>query len=832
MPSAIPDRPAAKLLTRAAGAAVGVACAVMFGMGASPAFAQATDPEFAPLVGVDEEDPFEGQVIRRVTVRTPTSEPDADGETVYGSLPADLDNRARNAIRSYPGGPYRTETVRGDVDRLSRLISFRTVRTSVLPLADGSIELIFTLTEQAVVADIQVTGNRALTDQRLAQEVGDVLVGGPVERFQIERAARRMESLYRERGYYRAEVLVDEQELDDNGIVLFRVREGSRVRITDIRFVGNNTFGARFLRREIETRKAGIFRRGQIEPRTLDTDVGALIAFYRDRGYLDVRADRRITPSRDGAEAIIEFLIDEGPRYTFRDLKVEFIDADDPVFTVEQLTGLMSIRPGDVYGAAGVQASVDVIRDAYGSLGHTDAAVVPAELRDPDRPQVDLLLRIDPGPRYKTGEVIIAGNEITRQNVIRRHVEVIPGEPLSMIGIERTERRLEQTQLFSPLSVDRGVKITLQPPDAAEPGYRDVLIEVEETNTGSVNFGGAVSSDAGFFGSISLTQRNYDVSDTPDSTGEFLAGRAFRGGGQTFSLVAQPGVEFQRYSLGLSEPFLFDTDYSGSASVFFRTRDFDNFDEERLGTNLSVGRRLGTRWVGSAPIRLERVDIGSIPPDDPIDIVESQGEAIIVGLGLRLNRRTVDSRFLPSRGTLTTLGVEQVVGDFEFTRIDASYEVFLPLRGDFLGRSTVMSFATRASYIPQGPDSVPSYERLYQGGQQFRGFQFRTISPRSVRADNGEPSDVPVGGTWSYFAGLELRQPIVEDNVHIVGFLDSGTVLNEIGLDEYRVSVGVGLRLAVPQLSPAPLAFDFGFPIVKEDDDEGRLFSFSIDIPF
>jgi outer membrane protein insertion porin family len=42
----------------------------------------------------------------------------------------------------------------------------------------------------------------------------------------------------------------------------------------------------------------------------------------------------------------------------------------------------------------------------------------------------------------------------------------------------------------------------------------------------------------------------------------------------------------------------------------------------------------------------------------------------------------------------------------------------------------------------------------------------------------------------------------------------------------------MGVRVRVPQLSPAPLAFDFGFPIAKEDDDEDRLFTFSVDVPF
>lgn len=792
---------------------------------------QPSDPAFEPLVE-DEDDRFESRVIRRLVIRTPTGNIDEEEVPAYEPLNAELENRARNAIRSYEGAPFRSATVRADVDRLSRLISFGQVRTSVVPLDDGSVDLFFTLTEQPVITDVQVTGNRSLSDQRLAQAVGDVLIGGPVERFQIDRAARRMEALYRERGFYRVQVRVDESELDENGIVLFRVREGTRVKIADIRFQGADSFPPKLLRREIETRTAGFFRKGQIETRTLDNDVGAIVRFYRDRGYLDVRADRRVNTSRDGSEAIVEFLIDEGPRYTFRSLRVDFVDGALEVFTVEQLAGLMTVRPGDVYGATGIDESIKIIADAYGMMGHTGARVSSSPLRDPDRPQVDLLLTIDPGPKYRTGEVVIAGNDITKQNVIRRHVEVIPGDPLSTVSIDRTERRLRGIGLFDPENRNRGVKLTLQPPDPTDPEYRDVLIEVDETNTGGISFGGQVSSDLGLFGSISLTQRNFDVTDVPDSAGEFFAGRSFRGGGQTFQINALPGTEVQTYTISLSEPYLLETDYTGSAALQFRSRDFDEYDETRFGGNFTLGRRFGTRWVGTSSLRLQRVDIGSIPDDEPVDIVESQGAANILGIGFSLTRRTLDNRFLPDRGSFTTLSVEQVLGDFDFTRISAGHEVFIPLRGDFLGRSTVLSVATRAAYIPQGQSAVPVYERLYQGGQRFRGFDFRTISPRSVRFDNGEPSDVPVGGTWSFFTGVELRQPIVEETVHLVTFLDTGTVLESPGFEEYRVSVGVGIRIAVPVLSPAPLAFDFGFPLVDEEDDEGRLFSFSVDVPY
>ena len=66
----------------------------------------------------------------------------------------------------------------------------------------------------------------------------------------------------------------------------------------------------------------------------------------------------------------------------------------------------------------------------------------------------------------------------------------------------------------------------------------------------------------------------------------------------------------------------------------------------------------------------------------------------------------------------------------------------------------------------------------------------------------------------------------------MVAFVDTGTVQRGFGFDEYRVSVGLGIRLYIAGLSPVPLAFDFGVPVLRQDTDRRRLFTFSIDLPF
>ncbi len=791
-------------------------------------------PVLAPSIAarcLAQPEDVEGRTIRRIDLMKPML---VDGRRVLEPVSATTAQFVRNQLRSATGEPFRRRTIADDLTRLNRTGHFSAVETELETLADGTVVLTFVLTEQPIVQDVQAVGNRRITDQEIAEQV-DVLVGTPVDRFQLDRAARRVEDLYRKKGYYLVNVDWDEEELERSGIVLFRIREGERLKVTGLRFVGNDSFADRELKRQIQTREAWLLGKAPLEDDILEQDVAAIYAFYRDRGRLDVRVDKRIQPAPNNREAIVTFFIEEGPLYTYRSLRVETLDGE-PVFTADQLSGQMDLKPGDVYSINRLRRSIEQVRAAYHKLGYTDVAVRRLELRDENQPMVDLLLQVTQGAAYMTGEVVIAGNSITRHDVVRREVDaagVRPDRPLDRTAVDEAQRRLRNTRLFELQHTPP--KITLQPPDPDEPEYRDVLVEVAETNTGEFNLGAAVSSDAGVVGRISLVQRNFDLYDTPDSFGDFFSGRAFRGAGQTFRIEALPGDRVETYQVALSDPYLLGTDYTGSVAAFYRDREFREFAEQRYGARFGLGRRFGTRWTGNAVFRVESVDLSDISPDKPVDVFDVADQNIITGLGLSMTRGVLDDPYRPTKGSRTELGVEQVGllgGDFDFTRLTAEQTVYVPVYEDFMGRRTVLSFKGSVGYIPQGADDVPVYERFYLGGANFRGFAYRTVSPKGIRNDTGELGDDAVGGTWQFFFGTEIQQPVWEDMISVVGFLDTGTVTNDPGFDDYRVSVGLGLRIYVPQLSPVPLAFDFGFPIVDQPGDRDRLFTFSLDVPF
>ena len=740
----------------------------------------------------------------------------------------------RNNLRTAAGQPFDAQGLRDDVATLYRLGQFETVNAEAELLNDGSVKITYRVTEQALIRDVQTVGNTKVNDQELRAQI-PLYAGSPRDDFLVEQSLIRIKDLYRKKGYYLAEISVDETRLMDAGLLIYKIVEGPRVRIKEIEYIGNTSFSPSQLGVNIRTKPAiPLFRKGELDTDLLIDDTATLNSFYRDRGYLDVRVDHRVLLSPNSKDAKVVFLIDEGRQYRLNSIILSGSGPEEQsplkIFSNEQILSLTPLRPGEVVTSKAIEATRIEIQNAYLRMGYLDANLVTRTIRIGEQAKVDLLLNINEGTTFQAGLVRIQGNFITQDKVIRRLVRIMPGRPLDGTTLETAKERIQNTQLFND------VRITVQQPSKDEQDVRDVIVEIKEKNTGSFNFGAGIGSDAGIFGEISLRQQNFDILDFPLSAEELLAGRAFMGAGQSFNISIAPGNEVQLYSVGLTEPHLFDSDVSGSADFFYRRRIYSQYDEDRTNLGFGVGRRLGNIWTGNIGLNFQRVLLKNFDPFTPVQVAADAGPDIFASVTASLRRNTIDNFMRPSRGSITNISFSRFIpiqGDVEFWAVNAGITSFLTLAEDFLGRKQILKLKTNAGYIFGG--TPPTYESYYMGGRTLRGFQFRTVSPKSddtVGAGSATGDYQPIGGSWEFFAGAQYEYPIFAESLAGVLFVDSGTVTNTPGFSEYRVSVGFGIRLSIPQLGPAPLAFDFGFPILKQENDETQLFSFTAELPF
>ena len=739
----------------------------------------------------------------------------------------------RNNLRMGAGQPFEAKAVRDDVATLYRLGHFETVAASATLLPDGTVEVVYDLTEQALVRDILTVGNKALTDQDILAAI-PLVPGGPRDDFLLEQSIFRIKELYKARGHYLVEVSPDERRLKDSGILIFKIIEGPRVRIRKIDFVGNLSFPDKQLAAQIKTKQwFFLFQKGNLDEQQLIDDVAELDRFYKDRGFVDVRVDRRIELSPDQVEAKVVFVVTEGRRYRLRSIRIE--GAGGPgslsVYSPEQLQSLMVIRPGDFYQQALIEKSMKSLETAFKVMGYIDARVNQTYYRVGESPEVDMLISVEEGEAYDAGLVKIQGNFLTRDKVVRRLVRMQPGRPIDGREIDFSEIRLKASGLFNES------RITPQAPEPDEPTTRDLLVEVKERNTGSLNFGVSIGSDTSLAGEVSLSQSNFDLYDYPLTPGELIAGRAFRGAGQTFNITIAPGIEVSNYSVSLGEPHLFESDYGGAATAFYRNREYNTgfYNEERYGTTLTLARVLGDVWKGSVSGRFENVKLTDFSPYTPIEVYDDRGPAYLSSVSAGISRNTVDSLTRPGRGSIIDLSATYYGafgGAYNYPAFRANYSTWFTLDEDFLGRKTTLRLNSSAGWILSS--TAPTYERFYLGGRSFRGFEFRTISPTSqgyiIAPDF--PNPTPVGGQFLFFAGAQYEMPLIQEFITGVAFVDSGTVDNDFSLDQYRVSIGFGVRLYIAALGPAPIAFDFAWPLAKEPTDLPQLFSFNAELPF
>lgn len=729
-----------------------------------------------------------------------------------------------NQIRLKSGDPYDARVVQDDIVRITHLGRFGSVTARVEPRADGSVALIYVVQELPLLADVQVVGNKEVSDQKLLQ-LAVLRAGDPVDPFLIQRAIRQMQKEYELQGYFEADISDDKKVLDDSGVLIFKVREGPLATIRGIKFEGNEVYSSDELRGHIKsTTYFPIFRKGEVNREQLEADAARLRDFHRDRGYLDAQVGRRIELSPNQKDAVVVFVISEGRQFTVDQIKIE----GNQLFSQDQIRQAMVLKAGDVFTAERLRDTLRAVTDLYGKLGFIEATIRIDRLFHEREPKVDLRVTVDEGHPYVVGKVTVVGNYNTQDKVVLREVRGMrPGRRFDRAGIELTEQRLRE----SPLFTDAKVSIQGTPEELT----RDVVVEVKEGQTGSLSFGAGISSDAGVIGAIDVIQRNFDIADTPESIGELFTAKAFRGAGQYFSLNLQPGNEFSRYSISFREPYLFESDFFFDTSLFYFTRDREKYNEERIGGGVGIGQRFGDIWSGAVRLRAEQLSISDIEVDAPVDVFAVAGSSLITSAGFTLVRDTSDSRIFPTRGSRTELGIVRagvLGGDYDFTAATIDFRKFWTVDEDFFGYKTIVSLRSEIGYIFEG-DQAPVFERFYAGGHRtFRGYRFRGVGPRGIRSDTLTLGDDPVGGDWLFLLGLEYNFPIYQDIFRGVIFTDTGTVQKDLGFDEYRVSIGAGIRLKIPFLGQAPFALDFAVPIVSQEGDEEQIFSFDLALPF
>ncbi|BBO70748.1 hypothetical protein DSCA_46780 [Desulfosarcina alkanivorans] len=646
---------------------------------------------------------------------------------------------------------------------------------------------------------IDFEGNRRFWDMTLKKEV-TLFTEGNRNNIGMRKSIQNIKNRYRLAGYLdtRIEVAATDAPGDRETVrqVRLAIDEGPRTVVEEVTIAGNRTLAEAEIKKQLLTRPPAVFHDGAFVPETLDTDTYAVTTLYLQQGFRERTVDSEVTFSQDKTAAAVSLNINEGPRTTVRSISITGL-AVLPEATARQV---LVHHIGGPFRNAALAVEKEAIASLVSEKGYPHATVEARVTTSMDHTRADIVFDVDPGPLVTLGEIFISGNLRTREQVIRRELEVKPGMPLSLRALHDGQRRLRDLDIF------HGVKYrTFGLKEKAE--TVNLFVEIEENKPYYAQASGGYESDSGGFGRIRIGDHNL-----------FGLNKDLWAGGE----VSETGY---RVETRLTEPRFLGSRTTASIGAF--TEELTEFNQpfgtRTTGGSLAFGRSLGTHLTSALSFRLERRDQFSVD-NRPATRAEEETRTIFVTTPyLRYDSR--DSFVRPTRGVFSSLsvdvsrGVENRLDDFVRYLFDTRY-YRTPLEG-----LTLAGMVRVGQVLPYSDsDLVPDDQLFFLGGiRDVRGFKENLL-----RFDSAGD---PVGGKTALTGSLEARIDLGM-NLELTTFFDIGSVQDALvpdGSDRFRSSVGVGLRYITPI---GPMGLLYGHKLDREEDEPAGRFHLSIGYSF
>jgi outer membrane protein insertion porin family len=723
-------------------------------------------------------------------------------EVRHAGPPATSDELVKSNIRVKVGDPLMRTAIDDDVRNLYATGFFYNIRVAEEPLPDG-LKLVYVVMGKLTLTDIRYEGNKEMSLSKLRKKVTSK-VGDPLDEQKLFTDAQELKKLYQKSGYQKTEVTYEviPNEATGRGTVTFKIAEAPKTRVDEVTFNGATAFTQKKLRKTIKTRErwfmSWLTGSGTLKDEQFEDDKEKLADFYRENGYIDFRINDVKFDQVTDRKVAITFDIFEGRLYKTGSVEIK----GNSLFPTEDILKRLKMNSGVNFTPGGLSKDIEAIRDFYGEKGYIDTEVFARKTPNVETGNMDMVYQIEEKDKSFIEKIEIKGNIKTKDKVLRRELAVAPGEVFDMVGVKLSEKRLQGLDYFS--------KVDARPEPTDVPNRKNLVVGVEEKNTGNFTIGAGFSSVDAVVGFAEVTQGNFDLFNPPH----------FTGGGQKFRLRTQIGTERQDYQMSFTEPWFLDRKLALGIDLYHRDMSFlsDVYDQTQTGTKLSLTRALGSDFlIGSVSYTIENIGIEITDRANASPtIIEEEGGRTVSKVGASLAYDTRNSSFLPDAGQRTELFTELAGGPFG---LDTDY-FRVELRSAWyfkgFGEGHVLELSGRTGVVQNYGDSdrVPLFDRWYLGGMySLRGFDYREVGPKD---GNGEP----LGGETYWFGSAEYSIPII-DRLRFAAFYDAGMVyasayrfsqgIYNTGM--YNDNVGIGFRLNLPI---GPLRLDYGIPITSD----------------
>ncbi len=730
-------------------------------------------------------------------------------------------------------------------------------------LRDGN-AMVIQVKERPTIASISFSGNKALKEEQLQQnlDASGIRVGEALDRTTLTSIEKGLEDFYYSVGKYNAAVQAVITPLPRNRADLsFVFSEGVSAKIKQINFIGNTVFTDEELRSRfnlnVDVPWWNLFSDEKYQKQVLAGDIEALRSYYLDRGYLKFQVEStQVAISPDKKGVYITLSLNEGDVYTVDDVafRGELIGKQD------ELQSLVTMQAGDVYSASQVTALEENVKRILGEAGYAYPEVRTIPEFDDKNNQVSLSINVIPGNRMYVRDIRFVGNNVTRDEVLRREMRQMEGSWLNAKAIEMGKTRLNRLGFFEMVNVQ-----TVRVPGSSD--QVDIVYTVKEANSGSINLGVGYGTESGVSFQVGLQQDN------------------FLGTGKRVGISAMTNDYQKNISLDYRDPYWNLDGVSLGGKVFYNMFEASeagivDYTNESYGASLTWGFpfdelnffEFGVGYTHNLLSNLDQyVQIEQFLKSQT-DNINSSGALVVNDFDVSLSwtRNNLNRGYFPTAGNHQRFYYKMTVpgSDVKYFKMQYDVRQYYPLTKS---HDYALLLRGRLGYgngygQTDGQDNLfPFYENYYAGGfTSLRGFRSNSAGPKAVYNDpNGCNANIggnnpcysatndAVGGNAVALASLELFVPTpfaseeVRSQVRTSVYIDVASVwdteFSYANIDsnlpgenyyydysdptQYRASYGVALQWMSPM---GPLVFSLAKPLKIYDGDREEFFSFTI----
>ncbi len=718
--------------------------------------------------------------------------------TIFASLPVRV------------GEIYNDEKGAAAIRALFSLGLFKDVRLET----EGDV-LVVIVEERPTVSGVEFAGLKEFDKDVLSKALKEIGLseGRPYDKALTDKAEQELKRQYINRSLYGSEVVTTVTPIERNRVRLtFTVTEGGPAKIKQIRVTGNKAFDEGTLRDLFNLDTGGWlswYTKSDRYSRTkLNADLESLRSYYLSRGYLEFRIDStQVAISPDKQEIAVTINITEGERFVVSDIQLE----GNYLGKEEEFKTLVKMKPGQPYNSETVTETTKAFTDYFGRFGYAFARIEPRPVIDRVNNRVSFVLQAEPSRRAYVRRILVAGNNRTRDEVIRRQFRQLESAWYDGDKIKLSRDRVDRLGYFTDVNIETQEV-------AGTSDQVDLTITVMEKPTGSVSLGAGYSSTEKVTLTFGIQQDN-----------------AF-GSGNYLGIQVNTSRYNRALVLSTTDPFFTPEGVSRTFDVFQRTTrpyliDLNSYNLVSTGAGVRFGVPISERDTVFVGANFEQTTInpGTNLPNTYIDFAQKFGytsNSLPLTLGWARDGR--DSALVPTNGQLQRFNADvSFAGDVRYVRTSYQFQQYIPITKKYtFAFNTDLGYGQGLSGRP-----YPIFKNFYVGGLgSVRGFEQSTLGPSDTL------NSIYLGGSKKIVMNAELNAPFPgagnDRTLRMFAFTDVGRAFGEheaVTTKELRASMGIGLSWISPM---GPLRFSYAIPVRKQSMDRIQQLQFQIGTSF